>query len=102
MTPATHSANLDHTPHPATTTPEPNSETYAVKAATPQPRGTTTPDTCHIRVHFDRPPLEFDYQDDRTVALRFAHALTGLDASVTIDIDLRENLPPLPCRQLCT
>ncbi|MBF6175750.1 hypothetical protein [Nocardia blacklockiae] len=70
-------------------------------AGTPRPGG-TDPDSCHIRVRFDSPPIEFDYQDDRSVAARFSAAVTRMGASVTIDFDLRENLPPLPCRRLWT
>ncbi len=70
-------------------------------AGTPHPGG-TGPDSCHIRVRFDSPPIVFDYQDDRAVAARFSAAVTKAGARVTIDSDLRDNLPPLPCRRLWT
>ncbi|WP_280263006.1 hypothetical protein [Nocardia wallacei] len=53
-------------------------------------------------MRFDSPPIVFDYQDDRAVAARFSAAVTKAGARVTIDSDLRDNLPPLPCRRLWT
>ncbi|MEU7767632.1 hypothetical protein AB0B25_21215 [Nocardia sp. NPDC049190] len=57
---------------------------------------------CHIRVRFARPLLELDYQDDREVADRFAAVAHKVGADVTIDDELRDSRPPLPCRGLWT
>jgi hypothetical protein len=54
----------------------------------------------HIRVRFSRPPVELDYQDDREIADRFAAAAAQLGAAVIVDDELRDDLPPLPCRAL--
>jgi hypothetical protein len=59
-------------------------------------------DSCHIHVRFTSSVVEFDYQDDSAIAVRFAAAAAGTGAIVTIDNDLWENLPPLPCRRLWT
>lgn len=55
---------------------------------------------CHIRVCFTQPAMELDYQDERGVADRFAAALNRIGAAVTVDNELRDGLPPLPCRRL--
>jgi hypothetical protein len=55
---------------------------------------------CHIHVSFASPPVELDYQDDRDIAARFAAAVARTGAVVTIDGDLRRDLPLLPCRGL--
>ncbi|WP_040790966.1 hypothetical protein [Nocardia paucivorans] len=60
------------------------------------------PGVCHIRVCFANPPVELDYQDDHHVARRFAAAASTTGAVVTIDENVQEHLPPLPCRSLWT
>lgn len=65
-------------------------------------RPDSTPDSCHIRVWFEHHRIELNYQDDRAVATHFAQAAAGFGATVTIDSDLREDLPALPCRRLWT
>jgi hypothetical protein len=57
-------------------------------------------DLCHIRVRFVCPPLELDFQDIREVADRFAAAAHKVGAAVTIDYNLSDTWPPLPCRRL--
>ncbi|WP_406277822.1 hypothetical protein OH799_08935 [Nocardia sp. NBC_00881] len=57
-------------------------------------------DWCRIHVRFEHPPIELDYRDARTVARHFAAAAATIGAVVTIDHDLRGDLPPLPCRSL--
>jgi hypothetical protein len=66
--------------------------------------GSTQPDSdvCHIRVRFTSPDLELDYQDERSVAHRFAAAAQRFGAAVTVDDEVREDFPPLPCRRLWT
>jgi hypothetical protein len=59
-------------------------------------------DLCHIRVRFTCPPLELDFQDDRAVADRFAAAAYKVGAAVTIDNNLSDSWPPLPCHRLWT
>lgn len=59
-------------------------------------------DVCHIRVRFTSPALELDYQDERSVAHRFAAAAQRFGAAVTVDDELHEDFPPLPCRRLWT
>jgi hypothetical protein len=59
-------------------------------------------DVCHIRVRFMQPQLELDYQDERSVAHRFAAAVQRFGAAVTVDDNLHEDFPPLPCRRLWT
>jgi hypothetical protein len=71
------SAQLGGSPHPAT-------------------------DVCHIRVRFIRPHLELHYQDERSVAHRFAAEAERFGAAVTVDDNLRDDFPPLPCRRLWT
>ncbi len=55
---------------------------------------------CHIRVWFEHHRIELNYQDNRAVATHFAEAAVGFGATVTIDSDLRDDLPALPCRRL--
>lgn len=57
-------------------------------------------DQCHIRVRFRCPPLELDYRDERTVAEQFATVARKVGVVVTIDDDLSDDWPPLPCRRL--
>ncbi len=62
----------------------------------------STRNSCHIRVWFEDYRIELNYQDDRAVATHFAAAAAGSGATVTIDSDLRDDLPSLPCRRLWT
>ncbi|MEU7767666.1 hypothetical protein AB0B25_21395 [Nocardia sp. NPDC049190] len=64
--------------------------------------GTWQQDLCHIRVRFTCPSLELDYQDYREVADRFAAVAHKVGADVTIDDELCDSRPPLPCRRLWT
>jgi hypothetical protein len=59
-------------------------------------------DSCRINVRFEHPPIELDYRDKNTVARHFAAAAARIGAVVTINHDLRGELPPLPCRSLWT
>ncbi|WP_327118109.1 hypothetical protein OHB12_09455 [Nocardia sp. NBC_01730] len=59
-------------------------------------------DWCRIHVRFEHPPIELDYRDASIIARQFAAAATRIGAVVTIDHDLRGDLPPLPCRSLWT
>lgn len=65
-------------------------------------QGESGGEVCHIQVQFACPALKLDYQDERSVADRFAAAAPGIGAVVTIDGALRDGLLPLPCRRLWT
>lgn len=55
---------------------------------------------CRIKVRFAHPPLELNYQDERSVAERFARSARQSSATVTIERADGQGLRPLPCRAL--
>ncbi|MGF6889556.1 hypothetical protein ABIA39_009021 [Nocardia sp. GAS34] len=56
---------------------------------------------CHIRIRFFNPAIELDYRASRDAADMFAAAI-GPAAVVTIDADIGDPMPPLPCARLWT
>ena len=56
---------------------------------------------CHIRIRFFRPSIELDYHASHDTADLFTAAV-GPSAAVTIDADITDTMPPLPCARLWT
>jgi hypothetical protein len=54
---------------------------------------------CRIRVSFTG-HRRLDYRAEVSAAHRFAAAIRGLGAKVTIDTDVTGDLRPLPCERL--